>query len=58
MKLLLPLAHYHITYLIIKLIRIDRIFYSLKIVLFLLDLSLTPSHLLHKSLTSFSLTKY
>jgi hypothetical protein len=26
MKLLLPLAHYHITYLIIKLIRIDRMF--------------------------------
>jgi hypothetical protein len=26
MKLLLSLAHYHITYLIVKLIRIDRMF--------------------------------
>jgi hypothetical protein len=44
MKLLLPLAHYHTIYLIVKLFRINLCSYSLKIVLFLLNLSLTPLH--------------
>jgi hypothetical protein len=44
MKLLSPLAHYHNIYLIVKLFQINLCSYGLKIVLFLLDLSLTPIH--------------
>jgi hypothetical protein len=58
MKLLLPLAHYHTIYLIVELFRINLCSYGLKIVLFLLDLSLTPLQLLHEFQTSLLLTKY
>jgi hypothetical protein len=58
MKLLSPLAHYHIIYLIIKLSQINLCSYGLKIVLFLLDLSLTPFQLLYEFQTSLLVTKY
>jgi hypothetical protein len=58
MKLLLPLAHYHTIYLIVKLFRINLCSYNLKIVLFLLDLSLTPLQLLHELQTSLLFTKF
>jgi hypothetical protein len=58
MKLLSPLAHHHTMYLIIKLFQINLCSYSLKIFLFLLDLSLTPLQLLHEFQTSLLLTKF
>jgi hypothetical protein len=58
MKLLSPLAYYHTIYLIVKLFRINLCSYGLKIVLFLLDLSLTPFQLLHEFQTSLLVTKY
>jgi hypothetical protein len=58
MKLLSPLAHYHTIYLIVKLFWINLCSYGLKIVLFLLDLSLTPLQLFHEFQTSLLLTKY
>jgi hypothetical protein len=58
MKLLLPLPHYHIIYLIVKLSQINLCSYDLKIILFLLNLSLTPLQLLHEFQTSLLLTKY
>jgi hypothetical protein len=58
MKLLSPLAHYHIIYLIVKLSRINLCSYGLKIILFLLDLSLTPLQVLYEFQTSLLLTKY
>ncbi len=58
MKLLLPLAHYHITYLIIKLIQIDRMFLRLEDCSISIGPFTDPSHLLHKSLIYLSLTKY
>jgi hypothetical protein len=48
MKLLSSLAHYHTIYLIVQLFQINLCSYDLKIVLFLLDLSLTPLQLLHE----------
>jgi hypothetical protein len=58
MKLLSPLAHYHTIYLIVKLFRINLCSYGLKILLFLLDLSLTPLQLLDEFQTSLQLKKY
>jgi hypothetical protein len=58
MKLLSPLAHYHTIYLIVKLSQIHLCSYDLKIIIFLLDLSLTPFELLHEFQTSLLLTKY
>ncbi len=58
MRLMLPLAHYHTIYLIIELSRINLMFNGLKIVLSLLDLSLTSLQLLQEFLTSLLLTKY
>jgi len=43
---MLPLAHYYIIYLIVELSRINLMFNGLKIVLTLLDLSLTSLQLL------------
>jgi hypothetical protein len=58
MKFLSPLAHYHTINLIVKLFQINLCSYGLKIVLFLLDLSLTPLQLVHEFQTSLILTKY
>jgi hypothetical protein len=55
MKLMSPLAHYHTIYLIVKL---SYCLYGLKIILFLLDLSLTPLQLLHEFRTSLLFNKY
>jgi hypothetical protein len=52
------LSHYHTIYLIVKLLRINLCSYGLKIVLFLLNLSLTPLQLFHEFQTSLLLTKY
>jgi hypothetical protein len=58
MKLLLPLAHYHTIYLIVKLFWINLYSEGLKIVLFLLDLSLTPFQLFHELQTSLLLINF
>jgi hypothetical protein len=58
MRLLLPLAHYYTIYLIVELSQINLMFNGLKIVLTLLDLSLTSFQLLQEFLTSLLLTKY
>jgi len=52
MRLLSPLAHYHTIYLIIRLPRINLTFNGSKIVLSLLNLSLTPFQLFQEFLTS------
>jgi hypothetical protein len=48
MKFLSPLTHYHTLYLIVKLSQINLCSYDLKIILFQLNLSLTPLQLLHE----------
>jgi hypothetical protein len=55
---MLPLAHYHTIYLIVELPQINLMFNSLKIVIFLLHLSLTSLQLLQEFLTSLLLPKY
>ncbi len=57
-KLLYPLIHYHIIYLIIELPLLNLMFNNLKIVLSLSNLSLTTLQLLQKLLTSLLLPKY
>jgi len=54
----LPLAHYHTIYLIVELPRINLMFNGLKIILSLLELSLTSLQLLQEFLTSLLLSKY
>ncbi len=58
MKLLLLLAHYHIVYLIIKLIQINPMFIRLKDHPIFIKPFIDPYHLFHKSLTSLLFTKY
>jgi hypothetical protein len=58
MRLLLSLAHYYTIYLIVELSRINLMFNDLKIILTLLDISLTSFQLFQEFLTLWLLTKY
>jgi len=58
MKLLLSLAHYHIVYLIIKLIRINPTFLRLEDYSISIGPFTNPLPLLHKFPTSLLLVKY
>jgi hypothetical protein len=58
MKFLLPLAHYHTIYSIVKLFGINLMFIRLENVLSLLDPSLTSLQVFQEFLTSLLLTKY
>jgi len=58
MRLLLPLAHYYTIYLIVELSWINLMFNGLKIVLTLLNPSLTSLQLLQEFLTSLLFIKY
>jgi hypothetical protein len=58
MKLLLSLAHYHIVYLIIKLIWINPMFLQLENCSIFIGPFTNPFPLLHKFPTSLLLTKY
>jgi hypothetical protein len=55
---LAAIGHYHTIYLIVELLQINLMFNGLKIILSLLDLSLTSLQLLQEFLTSLLLPKY
>jgi phage protein D len=58
MKLLLPLAHYHTIYLIVKLTQINLMFIRLEDCSTSIGPSLTPLQLLHEFQTSLLFTKH